>query len=681
MSIQKIHIHFTSKGTLHKQSFDWQEQTEERLIENDFFVLEVQSLEQEFLLEIQPKKPIVLQELKLTAPRTLTTEEQYFVNGYQTWTDSREFRLGESIKGLRPILKPINKHYRFAYYGDYFFWKYANQPNCFHSYSYTYFRKNGELDFWASLNEKTGFTIFYLEADRKQFSIIKDCKNLKIEEPYQAFELFHQKGTQEECWNAYEQRLKEKQNLTIKENRIVSGWTSWYNYYTGITPQIIEDNLMAFAQRKVPIDVFQIDDGYQQAVGDWLPNQKFEGKMKQITRKIHKEGYKAGLWIAPFICEEKSKLKKEHPDWILKDQKGKMVEVGYSTLWSGKFYALDIDNIAVQDYLITVFNRALKKWGFDMLKLDFLYAVCMAPKANKTKGQVMSEAMEFLREIAGDKLLLGCGVPLASAFGLVDYCRIGADVALKWEDKLLSDIIRYRERVSTLASLHSTVGRQSLNARFFGNDPDVFMLREENNQLTLVQKHTLFLLNQLCGSLLFISDNINEYNQETLDLYSKQFPQKKREITSIKDEGDLYLIEFVVEGYVYCLCANLSERIRSISLPQGEYFSSDQMKFHKDKLSLNPYQTLCLKKINQKVIEVIGSTAHIFPGTEIKAFSFQSFNISYERDEKAIPNYQLYIKVPAANMNYWVNEQIYQSKPLNGKAVIVYDPKTPFDFG
>lgn len=48
----------------------------------------------------------------------------------------------------------------------------------------------------------------------------------------------------------------------------------------------------------------------------------------------------------------------------------------------------------------------------------------------------MWDAMEFVRELTGpDKLLLGCGVPLACAWRKADYCRIGSDVAPWWEGK------------------------------------------------------------------------------------------------------------------------------------------------------------------------------------------------------------------------------------------------------
>lgn len=45
--------------------------------------------------------------------------------------------------------------------------------------------------------------------------------------------------------------------------------------------------------------------------------------------------------------------------------------------------------------------------------------------------------MQFVRDLAGpDKLVLGCGVPLACAWRNADYCRIGSDVAPWWEGKM-----------------------------------------------------------------------------------------------------------------------------------------------------------------------------------------------------------------------------------------------------
>ena len=91
----------------------------------------------------------------------------------------------------------------------------------------------------------------------------------------------------------------------------------------------------------------------------------------------------------------------------------------------------------------------------------------------------MCDAMDLIRELCGDKLILGCGVPLAPAFGKVDFCRIGADMALSWGKKPFS-----REDVSTKHALLNTIFRRELDGRAFLNDPDVFLLRDNNIKMS-----------------------------------------------------------------------------------------------------------------------------------------------------------------------------------------------------
>lgn len=88
------------------------------------------------------------------------------------------------------------------------------------------------------------------------------------------------------------------------------------------------------------------------------------------------------------------------------------------------------------------------------------------------------------------KAILGCGVPVMPAFGLVDYCRVSCDVGLDWDDVWYMRLF-HRERVSTKQALNNTVFRRQLNGRAYGSDPDVFFLREENCKLTAEQNAPL----------------------------------------------------------------------------------------------------------------------------------------------------------------------------------------------
>ena len=122
-------------------------------------------------------------------------------------------------------------------------------------------------------------------------------------------------------------------------------------------------------------------------------------------------------------------LFRQHPDWLLKVN-GAPWCCGCN--WSS-FYALDIDNPAVLDYLRRVFDRVLNDWGFDLVKLDFLYGAAPFGNARESRAARMYRAMELLRTWCGQKQILGCGVPVMPAFGLVDYCRVSCDVGLDWD--------------------------------------------------------------------------------------------------------------------------------------------------------------------------------------------------------------------------------------------------------
>ena len=177
-----------------------------------------------------------------------------------------------------------------------------------------------------------------------------------------------------------------------------------------------------------------------------------------------------------------------------------------------------IDIPAVQAYLEQVFDRVLNQWGYDLVKLDFLYAAAPFGTQRESRAGRMIRAMELLRRWCSDKLILGCGVPLMPAFGQVDYCRIGCDVSLSWDDKWYMRLF-HRERVSTSHSLDNTLNRRQLGGRAFGNDPDVFFLRDENCSLSPAQKRFLAETNVRYGQVLLISDDPSAYTPEMKEQY------------------------------------------------------------------------------------------------------------------------------------------------------------------
>ncbi len=595
-------------------------------------------------VEIEAESEILIEEIYLEGAKIFTPESRVYCNGFQTWTDSREFAPHERMRTHRWPFRRLG----LDAYGDAFFKDYPGGPGIFHGYTYGYVREKESLLFVGSLSEAEGYTLIETDTGKNIIRISRDWKGLTFKGRRRAFSLFVCESDESTAFELYFKAL----NIKSRMPSVCTGWTSWYNYYTVITEKIILENLRWFEEEKIPIDVFQIDDGYQQAVGDWLKIKKeFPHGMGHIADSIHDRGFRAGLWLAPFVAEKKSLLFQEHRDWFLHDDAGKPVQAGFNPGWSYAFYALDIYNQKVRDYLKEVFDVVLKDWGYDMVKLDFLYAAALFPPKGKSRGEVMADGMQLLRELVKKKDILGCGVPLGPAFGLVDYCRIGSDVALTWEDRMLS-WGRYRERVSTINSLVSTVGRHQLNSRVFLNDPDVFLLRSDNCSMSEPEKYTLYLLNNVCGGLLFTSDNIHNYSDEEMHLYRSMFPFREKTIRSCRYNDGAVEIDFTIDGNRYLVFSNLTEETRMFYLPGGLFYVTGgggenfiEGDIH---LTLEPHRSVCCFAVKAKDFCPAGSTGHLFPASEISSFTVKNKQINLRIDKKFCNAGDILIRVPFA---------------------------------
>lgn len=460
-------------------------------------------------------KPVKLLSVALIYDYKFKENEKFFYNGYQSWTTSREVTRNDVQKGLLfPCnVIPIAKTFANAS-GDYRFTRYG-KSGFFHSFTYAYLKNDDKITLLGSLSERQGYTIFYADMTKNLLTIEKDVEGLTIENEYRLFDIKLFEGGYDEVFDAYFAAMK------IKKPKVnhLAGYTSWYNYFQNINEEIILRDIEGLSRKEVEgANIFQIDDGTQTMVGDWLNinKQKFPNGLKPIVDKIHEKGLLAGLWLAPYSAQFKSKLVQEHPDWFVKEDNGKMMVGGYA--WNG-FYVLDLYNPEVREYLKGVFNEVLNVWGFDMVKLDFLYSVCMKPRNNKTRGTIMCDAMDFLRECCGDKLILGCGVPLGPSFGIVDACRISCDVELSFKDKYYTKVTN-QEIISAKMAMNNTIFRRHLNKRAFINDPDVFFLRDDGMNpavFTWKQKLLLAKINHIFGSVLFVSDNVGNYDAAKID--------------------------------------------------------------------------------------------------------------------------------------------------------------------
>ena len=469
---------------------------------------------------VNAKKAVKAELAELIYDHYYEQTERFFANGFQSWTSSREYKRNDVQYGLRTLSKlPIVRTFSGAS-GDYAFTEYGK--DLYHSFSYTYFRIDEKVELVGSLNERTGYTIFYADYAQNIFAAVKDVEGLTLDGEYRLFDIVRVQGTYDEAFDKYFELYPRKNTGRVKH---LAGYTSWYNYYQNINEEIILRDLQGLARAGKNANIFQIDDGYETKVGDWdMDTVKFPNGLAPIVDRIHEQGLMAGLWYAPFAAQFKANVIKNHPDWLIRNKHGRPVISGIA--WGG-FYALDFEKEEVREYIKAFFDKVFNEWHFDMVKLDFLYAAAIEPRNGKTRGQLMCEAMDFLRECCGDKIILGCGVPLAPAFGVVDACRISCDVENTFKEKFYVKVTN-QEIISAKMAMVNSIYRRHLNGRIWANDPDVFFLRDDGMKkagYTLQQKKLLAKVNHIFGDVLFVSDNVGAYDdvkmQILLDAYRK----------------------------------------------------------------------------------------------------------------------------------------------------------------
>lgn len=321
-----------------------------------------------------------------------------------------------------------------------------------------------------------------------------------------------------------------KNNVAIK-SEIPVGWCSWYQYYTKINSENLNANIRKLEGLKtqLPIDLVQIDDGYQRAVGDWLEfKPEFSGGLGSTINRIRSSGFTPGLWLAPFIVHPKSRLYNDHREMLLLDKRGKPVNSAFN--WNRITTALDLTHPASKDYIRNVIDTVVNKWGFPYLKLDFLYAGALPGNhydQTKTRAQVFDQGMKLIRETAGDETyLLGCGAPIGSMIGHVDAMRIGADVSSDWKPKYKGIELLFPHEPnlpSVKNAMQNTVTRAWFHYRWWMNDPDCMLVRTTTN-LTEEEVCTQASITAMSGGLVLLSDDLAEIPVERMKILQKILP-------------------------------------------------------------------------------------------------------------------------------------------------------------
>lgn len=312
---------------------------------------------------------------------------------------------------------------------------------------------------------------------------------------------------------------------------LLTGWCSWYVYYEKINAGLLRDNFARLAAMRdhVPTNVAVVDDGYMTAWGDWdsLKPKEFPAGagLDVVARDIHAQRMRPGLWLAPFAADKHSQVVRDHPDWVIRNDAG----VAANSSNCGKFfYGLDATNPAVRQHVHKSIRRAVQDWGFNVLKIDFLYACCLEGNGKYDlsvgRAQAMHLALQTIRDAAGpDVFLIGCGCPIASGIGYIDAMRVSADTGPTWRAALPLPWWDNGTLPSLRGMIRNTIARAPFGHRWWHNDPDCLMLGSHTSLTDDQVASAASVVAMTCGMLL-LSDDLPTLSPARLSIVSKIFP-------------------------------------------------------------------------------------------------------------------------------------------------------------
>jgi alpha-galactosidase len=291
------------------------------------------------------------------------------------------------------------------------------------------------------------------------------------------------------------------------------GWCSWYYYFHDVTDAALRANLAR--ARDWPFTVFQLDDGYQRAIGDWLlTNERFPRGVAEVAADIASHDLVPGIWLAPFLAHPTSAIANAHPEWFARRAHHDDPLPGmYHEDWGGVMWELDTTRDDVAQHLADT-ARTLVEMGYRYLKLDFTFSPAIPGRyadATRTPAERVRAGYDAIRAGAGDDVvLLGCGCPLGPTIGVVDAMRIGPDVAPTWDVAPTTAVLPGYDAAapSTRNAWVSTLSRSFMHRRLWANDPDCLMLRTRETALSPDATRAWAYAVAVSGGLALVSDDL-----------------------------------------------------------------------------------------------------------------------------------------------------------------------------
>jgi alpha-galactosidase len=213
-----------------------------------------------------------------------------------------------------------------------------------------------------------------------------------------------------------------------------ANWCGW-GYEMDFTPKQMLGTIPKLKQ--LGLRWATLDAGWFKSRGDWEPRTDTfpDDSLQKVVKAYHDAGIHITIWWIPLVVEDGhgkdilnhrpyqlSNVVKEHPDWLILDEKGNPARA------TADLGALCPAVPAVKQYYKQLTERFIRDWGFDGHKLDFSYTVpaCYNPKHHhkspnesiEAVGDIYKIILETTRALKPDSVTQACpcGTPPSLAW-------------------------------------------------------------------------------------------------------------------------------------------------------------------------------------------------------------------------------------------------------------------------
>ena len=227
----------------------------------------------------------------------------------------------------------------------------------------------------------------------------------------------------------------EREGLTRPKNNDENYAVSWcgWGYESNVTPKQMTDTIPKL--KELGIHWATLDDRWFNNYGDWQPRTDTFGgdAIQKMVKDFHAQGVKVQIWWLPLAVEDGkykygdhnyvlSEVVKEHPDWLVLDEKGKPARM------TRNLATLCPAVPEVREYYKSLAKRFIHEWDFDGHKLDNIYATpkCYNPTHHhkspldsvNAMGEVYKTIFETTRALKAESVTQSCpcGTPPSLAW-------------------------------------------------------------------------------------------------------------------------------------------------------------------------------------------------------------------------------------------------------------------------